>query len=84
MNCTIVSSTIEDNKYYIQSITLRFIGAPTVKQVLATAKHYSMGGGLKPDFDNPNFEIHMTPDGEYTKVQFYPCISTNIKTTSFR
>ncbi len=78
----VVSSNVESSKYHIDSMTLRFCGVPTVKQVLIVAKKYAMSCSVKPDFNSRHFEIHMVADGLYTKVQFYPCVSNAVKTIS--
>lgn len=84
MNCIVTGLSVENNKYHLESMTLRFAGAPTVKQAVAVAKHYSKGVSIKPDFANPNFEVHMAPDGDNVKVQFFPCVKNLVKTTNRR
>jgi len=84
MNSYVVSNSVENNRYHLGSLTLRFHGAPTVRQAIYAAKMLSLGCGLKPDFDNPVFEVHMIPENGLTKVQFYPNVSNKIKVTSLK
>jgi hypothetical protein len=84
MNSLVVSNTVENSKYHLESMTLRFQGAPTVRQAVWAAKSLSLGCSVKPDFDNPNLEVHMTPEGGLTKVQFYPNVKNTIRTTNLR
>lgn len=84
MDCIIVGVTVENNKYQMESMTLRFAGHPTVRQAVATAKQYQLGCSFKPDYDHPNFEVHMRADGENTLVQFYPNVRAGVKTTTRR
>ena len=84
MSSYVVGNTVENNRYHFESLTLRFNGVPTVKQAVYAAKTFVIGCSVKPDFNNPLFEVHMVPDNELTKVQFYPNVRNTIKTTNRR
>ena len=84
MSSRVVSNSVENNKYHIKSLTLKFLGAPTVKQAIHVAKVLSLASGFKPDFDSPLFEVHMVPEDGLTKVQFHPNVKKTIKTTSLK
>ena len=84
MNSYVVGNSVDSNKYHLESLTLKFQGAPTVKQAVHAAKMLSQGCSVKPDFDSPFFEVHMVPDGGLTKVQFYPNVRNTIRATSLK
>lgn len=84
MSCYVVSNSVENNKYHLESLTVKFCGAPTVKQAIHAAKMLSSGCSVKPDFDNQDLEVHMVPENGLTKVQFYPNVKNTVKTTSLK
>lgn len=84
MISNVVGNTVENNKYYLDSLTLRFNGVPTVKQAIYAAKAFVFGCSVKPDFDHPLFEVHMVPDNGFTKVQFYPNVRNTVGPTSLK
>lgn len=79
MSTRIVRNSIEKNKYNVNSMTLHFFGRPTIKQVLLAAKSYALGCSVKPDFANPNLEVHFGTDGDFVRVQFSPNVSNTIR-----
>lgn len=75
----IVSCTVESNKYSMSSLTLRYSNPPTRNQIISDAKKLAKCTNIQPNFKDKNFEIHITTDGELSKVQFYPSVYKSIK-----
>jgi hypothetical protein len=66
----IVKSTTEDCKYSPnQALTLHFEGAPTRKQILATAKSVRMAHLVKPDLESKNLRIYTEAVDGLTRCQ---------------
>ena len=66
----IVKSTTEDCKHSpTQVLTLYFEGAPTRKQILATAQSVRMAHLVKPNLESPNLTIFTEAVDGLTKCQ---------------
>lgn len=75
----VTNCTVENNKYSMSSLTLRYSEPPTRNRILQDAKNLAKCAMVQPDFKNKNFEILVTTENEQTKVQFHPSVKKTIK-----
>lgn len=66
----IIRSTTEDCPYTATPcMTLYFEGAPTVKQIMHTAKTLAMGHRVRPNFESRALRVYTNPVGHMVRCQ---------------
>lgn len=66
----IVLNTSEPCAYSTKPcMTLYFRGAPTIKQIMHTAKHLRCGFRIKPDLNSRSLRVYTRPHGNLVRCQ---------------